>query len=89
MNKHKLAVFFILAALAISLLPSAIVAQNTSIVPDPPIGKGVVVLKAARLIDGTGKPAAQNGVVVVTDNPAHIGRFVNARDWRSLANPTP
>ncbi len=68
MNKHKLAVFFILAALAVSFFPSAIVAQNTSIVPDPPIGKGVVVLKAARLIDGTGKPAIKNGLVVVTDN---------------------
>ena len=36
--------------------------------PQPPEGKGVVVLKAARLIDGTGAPAVVNGVIVVTDN---------------------
>jgi imidazolonepropionase-like amidohydrolase len=44
------------------------VAQDTSIKPQPAEGKGVVVLKAARLIDGTGKAAIKNGVVVVTDN---------------------
>gem|GEM_PF-1799983 len=38
------------------------------IVPEPPIGKGVVVLKAARLIDGTGAPAIINAVVVIEDN---------------------
>ena len=38
------------------------------ITPEPPVGKGVVVLKAARLIDGTGAAAIGNGVVVVTDN---------------------
>ena len=36
--------------------------------PDAPIGKGVVVLKAARLIDGTGTAPINNAVVVVTDN---------------------
>lgn len=71
MNKHKLAVFFVLAAVLFSIVTGASIsadAQNTSIVPDTPAGKGVVVLKAARLIDGTGKPAIQNAVVVVTDN---------------------
>jgi imidazolonepropionase-like amidohydrolase len=34
----------------------------------PRKGKGVVVLKAARLIDGTGKAEISNGVVVVTDD---------------------
>jgi imidazolonepropionase-like amidohydrolase len=43
-------------------------AQDTSPVPAPPVGKGVVAIKAARLIDGTGKPAIQNAVVIVTDN---------------------
>jgi imidazolonepropionase-like amidohydrolase len=38
------------------------------ITPDAPIGKGVVVLKAARLIDGTGAPAITNAVVVIDDN---------------------
>jgi imidazolonepropionase-like amidohydrolase len=43
-------------------------AQLPTITPTPPIGKGIVAIKAARLIDGTGKPAIANGVVVVTDN---------------------
>ena len=36
--------------------------------PDPPEGKGVIILKAARLIDGTDAPAINNAVVIVTDN---------------------
>lgn len=42
--------------------------QQGRITPDPPIGKGVVVIKAARLIDGTGGAPITNAVVVVTDN---------------------
>lgn len=38
------------------------------ITPQPPVGKGTVVLKAARLIDGTGAAAVNNAVIVVTDN---------------------
>ena len=38
------------------------------ITPEAPIGKGVVVLKAARLIDGTGAAPISNAVIVVTDN---------------------
>ena len=36
--------------------------------PDPPVGKGVLIIKAARLIDGTGGPAINNAAIVVTDN---------------------
>jgi len=36
--------------------------------PEPPVGKGIVVLKAARLIDGTGAAPVNNAAVVVTDN---------------------
>src|SRR5436305_4078029 len=68
MKKHLHAAISVLALLVISLIPGVLSAQNTAIVPDPPIGKGVFVLKAARLIDGTGKAAIQNGVVVVTNN---------------------
>src|SRR6476646_9422940 len=46
----------------------ATVAQSPTVTPQPPIGKGVTAIKAARLIDGTGKPAITNGIVVVTDN---------------------
>ena len=49
----------------------AVVLSQTSsprITPEPPVGKGVVVLRAARLIDGTGAAPINNAVVVVTDN---------------------
>jgi imidazolonepropionase-like amidohydrolase len=46
----------------------SVVAQTPRITPEAPIGKGTVVLKAARLIDGTGAAAINNAVVVVTDN---------------------
>ncbi len=42
--------------------------QRRGITPEPPIGNGIVVLKAARLIDGTGAPAITGAVVVVTNN---------------------
>lgn len=47
------------------------VATQTSaprVTPEPPVGKGIVVLKAARLIDGTGAAAINNAVVVVDNN---------------------
>src|SRR6266542_3448682 len=36
--------------------------------PEPAEGKGVVALRAARLIDGTGAPAINNAIVIVTNN---------------------
>jgi imidazolonepropionase-like amidohydrolase len=42
--------------------------QNSQIVAQPRKGKGIVAIKAARLIDGTGKAAIANGVVVITDD---------------------
>jgi imidazolonepropionase-like amidohydrolase len=39
-----------------------------AITPQLPLGKGVVVLRAARLIDGTGSAPIGNGIVVVTDD---------------------
>jgi imidazolonepropionase-like amidohydrolase len=47
--------------LAALVLPVCLAAQQSP-------AKGTVVLRAARLIDGTGAPAVQNGVVVVTDD---------------------
>ncbi len=38
------------------------------ITPEPPIGKGTIVLKAARLIDGTGAPAITDAVIVIENN---------------------
>src|SRR5215216_4774012 len=49
---------------------SAVLSQTstTRITPEAPVGKGVVVLKVARLIDGTGAAPINNAVVVITDN---------------------
>ena len=58
----------VLACFVTNLAVSAAFGQLPTVTPAPPIGKGVVVIKAARLIDGTGKPAISNAVVVVTDN---------------------
>lgn len=64
---------FKLVALALFLIYSvcaSVVAQVPvgRVTPDAPIGKGIVVLKAARLIDGTGAAPIANAIVVVTDN---------------------
>ncbi len=58
-----LVVIFCLAVSAFSQTPAPV-----GVRPQPPVGKGMVVLRAARLIDGTGAPAVNNAVVVVTDN---------------------
>ena len=47
------------------LIPAILAAQAPT---NPTKGTGTVVLKAARVIDGTGAAAIQNGVVVVTDD---------------------
>ena len=64
---------FKLVALALFLVHSvcvSVVAQVPvgRVTPDAPIGKGVVVLKAARLIDGSGSAPITNAIVVVADN---------------------
>lgn len=64
MTNFKLA----LALVAYSACISVLAQTSGRITPEPPVGKGTVVLKAARLIDGTGAAAINNAVVVVTDN---------------------
>jgi imidazolonepropionase-like amidohydrolase len=56
----------LIVCLSISVMP-----QNPApigIRPESPEGKGVVALKAARLIDGTGAASINNAVVIVTNN---------------------
>jgi imidazolonepropionase-like amidohydrolase len=66
---YKSAFSFLLSVCLLSHLSLTVAsAQIPTIRPEAPIGKGVVVVKAARLIDGTGKPTISNGVVVITDN---------------------
>jgi imidazolonepropionase-like amidohydrolase len=57
--------------LPVALFVVTIAAQTPApigIRPQPPEGKGVIALKAARLVDGTGAPAINNAIIVVTDN---------------------
>jgi imidazolonepropionase-like amidohydrolase len=65
-KKFKLVVvaLYVILSVCVSVLPQT----PARITPEPPIGKGIVVLKAARLIDGTGSALINNAVVVVTDN---------------------
>jgi imidazolonepropionase-like amidohydrolase len=54
-------------------VPSGVVAQEAK-------GSGTVVLRAARLIDGTGAAPVRNGVVVVTDDKiVAVGRAESVR----------
>src|SRR5437868_2673471 len=64
---RKLSVALILAAcFCVRVVPQA--TSPIGIRPQPPEGRGVVVLKAARLIDGTGAAPIANAVIVVRDN---------------------
>ena len=59
------------STLFLCLLASVVFSQTQTpprITPEAPVGRGVVVIKAARLIDGTGAAPIDNAVVVVTDN---------------------
>lgn len=75
----------LLALIASCTLSLSAVPQNQKplgIRPDPPVGKGIVALKAARLIDGTGAPLITNAVVIVTDN-----KITAVGDVRSVSVP--
>jgi imidazolonepropionase-like amidohydrolase len=64
--KLIITILILLACLCLSGLP-----QNptpTGIRPEPPEGKGVVALRAARLIDGTGALMVKNAIIIVTNN---------------------
>ena len=73
--RNTLAALLMIAGLSFNALP-----QNPApigIRPQSPEGRGIVALKAARLIDGTGAQAITNAVVIVTDN--RITAVGNAR----------
>ena len=62
---------FLTALILISCFCVSVMPQNPKpigIRPEPPEGKGVVALRAARLIDGTGAPPINNAIVIVTNN---------------------
>jgi len=64
-NKVKAA---LVSFVAIVCLCSAVLAQRPGVRPDPPVGSGTVVLRAARLIDGNGGTPITNAAVVIVDN---------------------
>jgi imidazolonepropionase-like amidohydrolase len=66
MRGSKLCLVIILLAASISI-GLAQTNQPIGVRPKPPVGSGVVVLRAARLIDGTGAAPVNDGVVIVTD----------------------
>ena len=68
----------LLASISLSFVSQA----QKGIRPEPPEGNRVVVLKAARLIDGTGAPAINNAVIIVTDN-----KITAVGDARSVSMP--
>src|SRR2546429_6782655 len=64
----------------------AAMSQNSTplgIRPEPPEGKGVVALRAARLIDGTAAAPINNAVVIVTDN-----KIIAVGDAKSVPIPS-
>jgi imidazolonepropionase-like amidohydrolase len=63
---RSVASLILLVCFCVSIQPQN--QQPLGIRPEPPEGKGVVALKAARLIDGTGAQPITNAVVIVTDN---------------------
>jgi imidazolonepropionase-like amidohydrolase len=68
LNSYKLflTLLLILSCLCVNAFP-----QNPTpigIRPESPEGKGVVALRAARLIDGTGAAPIRNAIVIVTNN---------------------
>jgi imidazolonepropionase-like amidohydrolase len=65
-NKLLFMAATLVACMCFTVLPQA--PTPIGIRPQPAEGKGVVVLKAARLIDGTGAAAITNAIVIVTDN---------------------
>src|SRR5260370_23003755 len=80
-SKQFLFALILLSCLCVSVLP-----QNPApivIRPEPSEGKGVVVLTAARLIDGTGAAPIANAVVIVTND-----RITSVGDNKSVRIPS-
>jgi imidazolonepropionase-like amidohydrolase len=61
--KAAIACLVALVCLSATALP-----QRSGVTPQPPVGIGTTVLRAARLIDGNGGATITNAVVVVVDN---------------------
>ncbi|MDQ3635936.1 MAG: amidohydrolase family protein [Acidobacteriota bacterium] len=76
MSKIKLA---LIVAVVFAFQVGGIFAQTLG-KPGEQTGKGTVILKAARIIDGTGKAPIKNGLVVIEDNKiTAVGTSDNVR----------
>src|SRR5256885_2702388 len=67
-------IFFVVLTLIACLCVAALPQNSTplGIRPEPAEGKGVIALKAARLIDGTGAPAIKNAIIIVANNKISV-----------------
>src|SRR5437870_7234830 len=77
-------IFVVVLTFIVCLCVAALPQNSTplGIRPEPPEGKGVWALRAARLIDGTGAAPINNAVVIVTDN-----KITAVGDARSVSIP--
>jgi imidazolonepropionase-like amidohydrolase len=79
--KLLLTALILISSLCFSVLPQK--PAPIGIRPEPPEGKGIVALRAARLIDGTGVPPITNAVIIVTNN-----RITSVGDTNSVRIPS-
>lgn len=68
MRSYKLIVSALILILSLSTFVLPQDPNPIGIRPEPPQGKIVVALRAARLIDGTGAPMVKNAIIIVTNN---------------------
>ena len=66
------AAIIVIACLSLQALPQSPTASAGLVRPEPPEGKGIVALRAARLIDGTGAPAINNAIIIVANNKISV-----------------
>src|SRR5437870_4342242 len=78
-------IFVVVLTFIVCLCVAALPQNSTplGIRPEPPEGKGVWALRAARLIDGTGAALINNAVVIVTDN-----KITAVGDAKSVSIPS-
>jgi imidazolonepropionase-like amidohydrolase len=68
-DKWKVVTLALAALMAVTLVHAQETGKQTGTIrPQPPTGKGIVVLQASRLIDGTGRAPIDKPIIVVTDD---------------------
>ena len=64
-SRLLLTAFIIVSGCFVPVIPQS---QRPGMRPEPTEGTGIVALRAARLIDGTGAPPLRNPIIIVTNN---------------------